>query len=363
MARKGIESNFYKDGGFTGWADFRYGESKAKPVTLAGSRAKPKRIINGEKRKHVVDQVVQMLRAWRSTPFENEAAARHGLRSGFCIDGHPWRMSDHEAEAIVAEAFRRIGAKRPSFEEGQRQYTIPPENCSWCGVAIPEELNVGDHSTRFCCAEHAKLSLMYRDFRVRDHQDRAYADARAIIRRTGNPALSCGHCGRIFRPQFAHSKFCSDGCYHASRVKHEPKDCENCGKTFKPIKISNRFCSTVCHGIAKRSLPMKQCLSCGETFRPKNHDQKYCSQPCMYKGLSEHREKRICECCGTTFEANRNRALYCSVSCQKRMTRMREGRFPKEINAPAFDFLFTKPVNAAPRRLTPTAFDRLFEAA
>ncbi|HEV7286289.1 MAG TPA: hypothetical protein VGN75_15645, partial [Kaistia sp.] len=99
-----------KDGYWKGYLDYRYGR-QAAPVTLAG-KTKPGGL-NKAKRVHVVDQVTGILRGWRTSPFENEGAIVHGLRSGMCLEGQRWARADMEATAIVAEGLRRIRAERP----------------------------------------------------------------------------------------------------------------------------------------------------------------------------------------------------------------------------------------------------------
>jgi len=46
------------------------------------------------------------------------------MRSSLCLLGWPWSIADQAARDLVAEALRRINAERPSWNEGQREWTI-----------------------------------------------------------------------------------------------------------------------------------------------------------------------------------------------------------------------------------------------
>lgn len=87
-------------------------------VTLAG-RFLP--IFNRDKQRHVVGEVVKILLNWSHSPFENEGATVAGLRSQLCVQGYGWGRSDHQARDVVATALRKVGAQRPSYDQGQRR--------------------------------------------------------------------------------------------------------------------------------------------------------------------------------------------------------------------------------------------------
>ena len=71
----------------------------------------------------LVESCAAILGRWRSSAFEFEASCRHGLRSGFCLAGESWARADVMAAEIVRESLHRIGARRPTWEEGQPEYT------------------------------------------------------------------------------------------------------------------------------------------------------------------------------------------------------------------------------------------------
>ena len=135
------------------WLEYRYGRPTGKKVTLP-------EIFTGESRTHAREGILDKLRDWRLSPFENEASCRTGIRQTLCLKGHGWQVSDVTAESIVSEGLHLLGAERPDWNEGQRHYSIPRENCVRCGCAIDEADQTRGY--RFCstvCARAYKQHL------------------------------------------------------------------------------------------------------------------------------------------------------------------------------------------------------------
>lgn len=79
--------------------------------------------------------------------------------------------------------------------------------------------------------------------------------------------VTCGHCAHAFKPDQSGRKFCSNVCYHASRVgkgnaaairPSEDRVCPVCGRTYtvgSPVEghedRRKRVCSQACNGIAR----------------------------------------------------------------------------------------------------------------
>lgn len=271
----------WKDGYRSGYTEYRYGQAK-KPTL--------KRVLMGEKREHVVSRAMDLMKDWRSSPFENEGATRHGLRSALCEDGHAWSVADHEAEVVVAQVFRLMGAKRPSWDQGQRQYTVAEENCNWCGLEIAEEDRSGNRAARFCSAVCARSALQHRDWETRWKEDAVGRSAFAILHREKTPTRECEECGETFR-QFNH------------------------------LTKEQRFCSTDCARRAERTIPECECPTCHVTFRPKVSGRRFCSYECaMVRPI----EPRQCTCCEGMFTPKNEQGTVCSKSCQMRLHRIRK---------------------------------------
>lgn len=73
-----------------------------------------------------------------------EGPLRHAIRSDLCLQGWEWQEADHVAKEILAEAFRKVNAVRPSWNEGQLEWTIEAgtlierETCVRCSKPLPE---------------------------------------------------------------------------------------------------------------------------------------------------------------------------------------------------------------------------------
>lgn len=141
--------------------------SPSRPITLAGpppAQPKPFRI-NKDRRKYIVGVVVRILEEGEPTRFSFSAVCRHAIRSRLCLLGWSWTNADLTADSIVTTALIRVGARRPTWQEGQPEYTqegyAPVERtlCVQCARPLPEG------HTKFCgrpCAYryHGRLAQL-----------------------------------------------------------------------------------------------------------------------------------------------------------------------------------------------------------
>lgn len=325
-------------------ADQSRREENPRPISLAGSR-KQAPVMSKDKRRHVVELVIDMMRPWNQTPFEHEGAIRHGIRSGLCLEGYGWQRSDAEASAILAQALRIIGVPRPTWEQGQREYADPRENCVRCAVELPEDMrNVG---ARFCSEECARFAIQHRDFETRTMQDTMYQAAQYAIQRLKHRARCCERCDTPYRPLLNHSRFCSKECADLAAVVLEAIDCRNCGATFQPKNRYAVYCSRICSSEGRVTTPERQCVQCNKTFRRAIGNiegrGKFCSRECAVAARSSINLHRECECCGTPYTTSSHKALYCSKRCAQIVSGFRVGRnLPKRISPPVLDYLFRR---------------------
>ena len=76
------------------------------------------------------------------------------LRSELCLRSMPWAMADAEAREVVAEALNAAGAKRPSWQEGQPEWTDggvirdTRVTCANCGKGLEPEQKI--YCSRIC---------------------------------------------------------------------------------------------------------------------------------------------------------------------------------------------------------------------
>jgi hypothetical protein len=73
-----------------------------------------------------------------------EGPLRASIRADLCLQGWKWRDADELARDVVAAAHSRVGAKRPSWNEGQLEWTIEAgtlierTRCVHCHKRLPE---------------------------------------------------------------------------------------------------------------------------------------------------------------------------------------------------------------------------------
>ena len=302
---KGRANAQWKHGLRAGWTEFRYGTDDTRPISLAGPKPHP--IFRGEKRQHAINIAMDVLRDWRQSPFEREGPTRAGIRSAFCLQGYGWPRSDVQAGEIVGEALRMLGAKRPTWEQGQRHYVEPRENCRWCSV----ELDTAGRVAGFCSVEHARAALTHWGFETRNNADAAF---RAVYRAT-------------------------------RRLAQKPRKCIECGRKFRPQREGSdqRCCSTSCVNMHRRKeRPERACAHCGAVFHLErnNLDARFCSKRCAYDHRSASEFSRTCTCCGISFTTASPKATYCSITCTQVVSKIKHGRPPKRISPPVFDYVF-----------------------
>lgn len=257
------------------WTVYRYG---AKPKTLA-------KIFTGTRRENAIEGVIAGLERWRLTPFEREGDCRNEIRSVLCTQGHDWHAADAASADLVKEALRRMGAQRPSWEEGQWHYAIPREQCARCGgdIDAADQARGFRHCSPECARAH-KVDLFGR--LPADHPLRLAAYWQTYL--AGAPALTCEHCGKGFKSKQWNSstpRFCSKDCNSAA-ARTPPRPCAWCGTEFQPIKGRGRFCSRTCAGhlrvkeYRETLAPELTCPVCQTRFRAKSERSVYCSKAC-----------------------------------------------------------------------------------
>jgi hypothetical protein len=253
------------------------------------------------RRETMTRAVMRILALGESSKFEFEAACRHGLRSGLCLEGTRWGAADKFAAGVVEEALRRIGAVRPTWEQGQLEHTqfgfAPVERyfCERCAKPIPSERGArSGEPVKFCsvsCRNNAKASRQRKFRRRLDAAERAarvaaIADAR---RDAFNEKMTrvCDHCGGVFRTTDGRARFCSRQCSSRARPKYAGT-CEVCGKKFEPKVRGTKYCG---HNCAARAYKVRQalirppqtCAQCGNEFRSDKPKARFCSLVCSGK--------------------------------------------------------------------------------
>lgn len=97
-----------------------------------------------DRARSIQQKIVVIMREVEPTPFAAEGPCRHGIRASLCLQGWNWAEADAAAHEIVTGALNIAGAKRPTWKEGQPEWTqdgalpILRERCIRCRSPLPE---------------------------------------------------------------------------------------------------------------------------------------------------------------------------------------------------------------------------------
>ncbi len=222
-----------------------------------------------------------MLDDYRLSKYENEGEIRAGLRSALCLEGHGWHPSDHESEGLLATAFTKMGARRPTWLEGQPEYLVPSENCIRCGGELDDETMT--RASRFCSETCLQAARIYREGLERYDRERVRCTAANVIAKATAPERRCQFCEGVFRTADKRQIFCSHACYEkAERNTARHKKCVRCDTAFVDRASSHRpqrYCSVECMSAERYATTERQCLVCEGTFQGKPKS-KFCSSKC-----------------------------------------------------------------------------------
>lgn len=250
-----------------------------------------KRIGKNKRREADINKIIDALADWRLTPFENEGSVRSGIRSALCIGGESWSKADGYAADLIAAALEYMGVERPSWDQGQRQYTLGDGICYRCHGSISEEMQGGTNgATKFCSGHCAKSFLLKReDWSLRE-ADRFRLRAYTAMRRDSNPVVCCRTCTKPFKPIYEGGRFCSDRCSRAAEIQ---KTCCQCGSDYVARHGKSKYCSDACNlkfnrnrrrvaagGIIIGIGQPVSCVECGCKYPKKSSLSKYCSSRC-----------------------------------------------------------------------------------
>lgn len=278
-----IRSQRHWSGGYT---TFRHGTIAIREthgsvdarsrITLAGQKKQPP-IFNKDKRRHVIDTLFKAMSDWRFSPFQYEGVTRAHIRSFLCLKGYGWERADAEAACLVAQVLQ--GYQRPSYNEGQRNFTASIVTCKGCGGPL-DDYEISNW-IRFCCDECRRMA------------ERRETGLSAGFIEQGPTKCQNPKCSNIFYPRDAFQEFCCRRCSVEGRGLLLPiKDCAYCDAPFQPANESALYCSARCNNRAKtqrkgeRRKEKRQdqsCLHCGSIYTPKKAGGKFCSESCMKK--------------------------------------------------------------------------------
>lgn len=244
------------------------------------------RSLSKDRRRVLIESVAALLREGRPTHFAYEASCRHGIRSALCVDGWKWQEADQTADDVVSAAFRQLGATRPTWLQGQLEYTeATASRCLHCRRAMPDYEEGGRR--RYC--SHL-CSIRFRQIRyMEDHREEAKAASQVWrdTRREAQPPRACEWCGTMFKPLDLGKRpqrFCGKSCIARWTNSRRSESFGYMGRKRK-----------------KKALPPpRSCLECGRMFRPDFPEKRYCAKLCSNRANSKksHRPKLVCQTAG-----------------------------------------------------------------
>ena len=147
--------------------------------------------LSSQRKKNLVDAAMDILRDWRSSPFEFEGAVRHGIRSALCLEHWSWRDADHEASQTLGMAFRLLGVERPKWHEGQGEARDwnpkygAYRRCANCGDLIDPDAGLST-----CSAWCSKIMAHAKWRRVHAKEEAAKIKLRRVINPERSKAIT-----------------------------------------------------------------------------------------------------------------------------------------------------------------------------
>lgn len=258
-------------------------------VTLAGSvRSTPGKLLTGQKRTNIVNGLAATMRMARPTPFACEGPMRAGLRAALCELGHGWARADIEAIELIGAALRQVGARRPSWIDGQPEHVHEHDDCLRCGGPL-DPASMDPWRFAYCSKLCRDADRLHRETSYRYYHDRRVREAYYLARKSRRPRV-CPECGASFLASRDDAKWCSTRCAAKARRVIEERSCETCGSMFRPPDSAHagRYCGKACADRARRK-PDKVCPTCGAHFRGKS-GQVHCSRKC---GAAQRRGKPV----------------------------------------------------------------------
>jgi hypothetical protein len=165
-----------------------------------------------------VRELAAILRDAEPTPFALQGACTHALRGELCLRGWPFDVAHTEADKLVKAALDLVGAKRPSWHEGQVEFVFGTDftertRCANCGGNMPEGRR--KYCSEVCsCVARDRLARQQRGEEIR-----AAERAREAAWSARQPDRTCESCKRPFKPKpnNPHQRFCSHRCATSSQ--------------------------------------------------------------------------------------------------------------------------------------------------
>lgn len=133
---------------------------------------KPTHKLKAAYRARLAEVASSLMQRVEPTPFALEAPIRTWLRERLCLQGWSWRDADLAAEDVVDAALSKAGAERPTWKQGQPEFTqdgvVVAERfyCINCGSPLAEG------QIKYCSSQ-CRSSFMQRVYRTFGKREQA----------------------------------------------------------------------------------------------------------------------------------------------------------------------------------------------
>lgn len=197
-----------------------------KPEPLKSQRVR--KLQFGPRFEPLVASVAKFLDRGEPTRFRYEGAMRHGLRAALCLQGRDWCEADWFAAVIVAAALAKLAVERPTWLQGQAEFTAlpgfaPAERyfCARCAGPMSEGRRL---YCSWICARSAHNERTYRELREMSEAER---EAMKMLRRqlksdyfAARRTITCRWCGGLheYKAGANARTYCSRTC--AAKARH-----------------------------------------------------------------------------------------------------------------------------------------------
>jgi hypothetical protein len=169
-----------------------------------------------------VREIADVLRDAEPTPFALQAACTHAIRAKLCLDGWPYTVAHAEADKLVKAALDLVGAKRPSWAQGQPEWTQEGvrtrerTTCARCARPLPEgHFKWCSHNCKRAAGEDKWRQQNRQEFNAKQRAYRAAWSAK-------QPSRACAECGTEFKPKSPtnpNAKHCSVRCRNRANAR------------------------------------------------------------------------------------------------------------------------------------------------
>lgn len=236
----------------------------------AGRRAKARfkpRKINDDLRNRLLDTVIVILKEGRPTLFALEGTCRHHVRAFLCVEGWGWEEADIASADIVLTALNRIGAKRPSWADGQPEYRGNGFHGNMRRCINQKCHALLEDNQKLYCSDHCRHYVVVTRW---NEQNREYKNASQVINRAKRKAAD---------PDAYKAK--NQEYYLREKEKRPVRECVLCGKPFKANK-TQRYCSDACKYKRNEADKERACVVCFNRFfvRWASEPKQTCSRKC-----------------------------------------------------------------------------------